>query len=109
MRSCETIQDVLARHFTEVLRANPTFAWASYSDALGDFTGAYRAPDGSLHVSQTTLKASGRSHDYTVGAGGAWERHYEQIANDYDPRDEEFYKAAAASREAGMDRPGHLL
>src|ERR1700733_13942159 len=86
-------QDVLARHFTEVLRANPTFAWASYSDAMGDFTGAYRAPDGSLHISQTTLKASGRSHDYTVGESGAWERHYEQTANDYDPRDEEFYKA----------------
>ena len=86
--------DLLARHFTEVLRANPTFAWASYSDAMGDFTGAYRAPDGSLHVSQTTLKASGRSHDYTVGESGAWERHYEVTANDYDPRDEEFYKAA---------------
>jgi adenylate cyclase len=90
--------DLLARHFTEVLRANPTFAWASYSDAMGDFTGAYRAPDGSLHVSQTTLKAKGRSHDYTVGESGAWERHYEVTANDYDPRDEEFYKAA---RQAG--------
>ncbi len=87
-------QDVLARHFTEVLRANPSFAWASYSDAMGDFTGAYRAPDGSLHISQTTLKSSGRVHDYTVGEGGAWERHYEQIANDYDPRDEAFYRAA---------------
>ncbi len=92
-------QDVLARHFTEVLRTNPTFAWASYSDALGDFTGAYRAPDGSLHVSQTTLKSSGHAHDYTVGAGSAWERHYEQIANDYDPRDEQFYKAAAKARQ----------
>lgn len=91
-------QDVLARHFTEVLRANPTFAWASYSDAMGDFTGAYRAPDGSLHVSQTTLKSSGHVHDYTVGEGGAWERHYEQIANDYDPRDEQFYKDATKAR-----------
>jgi adenylate cyclase len=87
-------QDVLARHFTEVLRVNPTFAWASYSDAMGDFTGAYRAPDGSLHVSQTTLKSGGRSHDFTAGATGAWERHYEQTANAYDPRGEEFYKAA---------------
>ncbi len=77
--------DVLARHFTEVLRANPTFAWASYSDAMGNFTGAYRATDGSLHASQTTLKAR---------AKGVWERHYEETANDYDPRDEEFYKAA---------------
>src|ERR1700751_4941487 len=82
--------EVLARHFTEVLRTNPAFAWASYSDAMGDFTGAYRAPDNSLHVSQTTLKLSGRAHDYTVDEGGAWERHYEQIANDYDPRDEAF-------------------
>jgi adenylate cyclase len=87
-------QDLLARHFTEVLRANPTFAWASYSDAMGEFTGAYRAPDGSLHVSQTTLKGGGGLHDYTAAANGAWEKHYEQTANDYDPRDEEFYKAA---------------
>lgn len=92
-------QDVLARHFTEILRANPAFAWASYSDAMGDFTGAYRAPDGSLHVSQTTLKGNGRVHDYTAGAGGAWERHYEESVNDYDPRDEEFYKAAQQARK----------
>src|SRR4029077_17509379 len=78
--------DVLARHFPEVLRANPTFAWASYSDAMGDFTGAYRAPDASLNISQTSLKAS--------DPNGAWERHYESAANDYDPRDEEFYQAA---------------
>ena len=84
--------DVLARHFTEVLRANPTFAWASYSDAMGDFTGAYRAPDGSLDISQTTLKDSGRS---------AWEQHYERTASDYDPRYEEFYQAAK--------RAGHLV
>jgi adenylate cyclase len=76
-------RETLAHHFTEVLRANPTFAWASYSDAMGNFTGAYRDPDASLQVSQTTPKAS-----------GAWERHYEENANDYDPRDEEFYKAA---------------
>src|ERR1700733_13357684 len=86
--------DLLARHFTEVLRANPTFAWASYSDHQGNFTGAYRSPDGSLHVSQTSLQAHGRLHDYTVASSGAWERHYEETANDYDPRDEEFYKAA---------------
>lgn len=91
--------DVLARHFTEVLRANPTFAWASYSDDHGNFSGAYRAPDGSLHISQTTLAAHGTLHDYTVGASGAWEHHYEQTANDYDPRDEEFYKAAQQARK----------
>jgi adenylate cyclase len=78
----------LARHFSEVLRTNPTFAWASYSDTMGNFTGAYRDPDASLHVSETTPKAA-----------GAWERHYEQIANDYDPRDEEFYKAAQRTRK----------
>jgi len=92
-------QDVLARHFTEMLRANPMFAWASYSDANGDFTGAYRAPDASLHVSQTTLQAGGRLHDFTVGESGAWERHYEETANDYDPRHEEFYQAAARARK----------
>jgi adenylate cyclase len=77
--------NVPARHFTEVLRANPTFAWASYSDEAGNFTGAYRAPDGSLHISRTTLKA---------GAKSVWEQHYDQAANDYDPRNEKFYQAA---------------
>ena len=91
--------DLLARHFTEVLRANPTFAWASYSDHQGSFTGAYRAPDESLHVSQTSLQAHGSLHDYTVASSGAWERHYEETANDYDPRDEEFYKAAQQARK----------
>ena len=79
--------DLLARHFTEVLRANPTFAWASYSDAMGNFTGAYRAPDGSLHVSQTSVRQNAPN-------AAVWEKHYEQTANDYDPRDEEFYQAA---------------
>jgi len=79
--------DLLARHFTEVLRVHSSFAWASYSDARGDFTGAFRAPDGSLHISQTTLRNAG-------GPTLAWERHYEEQPNDYDPRDEDFYKAA---------------
>jgi adenylate cyclase len=79
--------DLLARHFTEVLRANPTFAWASYSDAMGNFTGAYRASDGSLHVSQTSVRQNAPN-------SGVWEKHYEQTPNDYDPRDEEFYRGA---------------
>jgi adenylate cyclase len=92
-------RDVLARHFTEVLHANPTFAWASYSDELGNFTGAYRAPDGTLHVSQTTLKDSASPLDATVRDDSTWLRHYEQTASDYDPRDEEFYKAAKKERK----------
>jgi adenylate cyclase len=80
-------KDLLARHFTEVLRANPRFSWASYSDEMGNFTGAYRAPDLSLHISQTSIIKNPASP-------GVWEKHYELAANDYDPRDEEFYKAA---------------
>ena len=87
-------RETLARHFIEVLRANPTFAWASYSDEMGDFTGAYRAPNGSLHISQTSLKNGGALVDATVGEDATWLRHYEETANDYDPRDEAFYKAA---------------
>jgi adenylate cyclase len=90
-------RDVLARHFTEVLRANPTFAWASYSDELGNFTGAYRAPDGSLNVSQTTIRDGGSLLDAKERDDATWLRHYEPAANDYDPRDEEFYKAAKAA------------
>jgi adenylate cyclase len=92
-------RDLLARHFTEVLRTNPRFSWASYSDALGNFTGAYRAPDRSLHVSQTTIRDGGSLVDSAVRDDATWLRHYELTANDYDPRDEEFYKAAQQARK----------
>jgi adenylate cyclase len=78
--------DSLARYFKEILSANPTFAWASYSDNTGRFTGAYRAPDKSLHISRTALQA------------GVWEQHYEANPNDYDPRKEDFYTEAQKAK-----------
>src|SRR5215471_17776249 len=88
-------QDALARQFTLVLRNNPSFSWMSYSDEAGDFTGAYRAPDGTLHVSQSTVAGGGELHEYLVGANGAWTPTIRQSNYGYDPRTDRFYGPAA--------------
>lgn len=90
--------ETLARHFTLVLRANPTFSWVSYSDHEGTFTGAYRTLDGTLRVSQTWLR-DGRSElrEYTVDDAGAWAPSLQQSDYGYDPRADRFYGAAAAA------------
>src|SRR5262249_55496347 len=66
-------RDALARQFTLVLRNHPSFSWMSYSDEAADFTGAYRAADGTLHVSQSAFSAAGSElREYVVSDGGAW-------------------------------------
>lgn len=91
--------DSLARQFTLVLRNNPSFSWVSYSDAAGTFTGAYRTPEGTLSVSQSTFDArGGELREYTVGEGGEWTPSLHQVDYGYDPRVDRFYTAARAAR-----------
>lgn len=91
--------DDLARQFTLVLRNNPSFSWVSYSDAAGTFTGAYRAADGRLHVSQSTFdERGGQLREYTVGEDGRWTPSLHQVDYGYDPRVDTFYTAAKAAR-----------
>src|SRR5262249_21502145 len=92
-------QDALARQFTLVLRNNPSFSWMSYSDEAGDFTGAYRAPDGTLHVSQSTFSpARSELHEYLVRDAGEWTPTVRQSNYGYDPRVDRFYAPAKHAR-----------
>ena len=92
-------QDGLARQFALVLANNPAFSWMSYSDAAGDFTGAYRAADGGLHISQSTFTTNtSELHEYVVGPAGAWMPTLHQTNYGYDPRADRFYQAAQAAR-----------
>jgi len=91
--------DALARQFALVLRNNPSFSWMSYSDESSNFTGAYRAPDGSLHVSQSSFGAGhSELHEYVVGDTGAWAPSLRQSDYGYDPRRDQFYAAARNAR-----------
>jgi adenylate cyclase len=87
-------RDGLARQFTLVLRANPSFSWVSYSDEDGNFTGAYRNPQGELHVSLSTIQHGGELREYAVGDGGEWTPSLHQLDYNYDPRDDLFYGPA---------------
>ncbi len=93
-------RDALARQFTLVLRNNPAFSWMSYSDEAGNFTGSYRAPDGTLHVSQSTYQTATRSelHEYLVDDTGAWTPTIRQSKYAYDPRVDRFYGPAKNAR-----------
>jgi adenylate cyclase len=92
-------QDALARQFTLVLRNNPSFSWMSYSNEAGDFTGAYRAQDGALHVSQSTFSATASElHEYLVSDAGQWTPTIRQSNYGYDPRQDRFYAPAKRAR-----------
>jgi len=88
-------QDALARQFALVLRNNPSFSWMSYSDHAGNFTGAYRATDGTLHISQSTFGADrSELREYLVGDAGQWTPTIHRSDYGYDPRADRFYGAA---------------
>jgi adenylate cyclase len=92
--------DALARQFVLMLRANPSFSWMSYSDEQGSFTGAYRAPDGGLRVSRSTIRdGHGELREHTVAADGAWAPSLRQADYPYDPRGEPFFARARQARQ----------
>ena len=94
-----TDKDSLARQFSLVLLNNPPFSWMSFSDESGNFTGAYRASDGTLHISQSTFGPSGSElHEFRVGETGAWTPTITRTNYGYDPRQDRFYVAAKAAR-----------
>jgi hypothetical protein len=65
--------DALARRLLAVLEANRGFAWVSFSDVDGSFTGVQRTVDGTLVVNQTRFEAGKtRRDERTVNAAGTW-------------------------------------
>jgi adenylate cyclase len=97
--------DGLARRLLAVLRANGGFAWVSFSDVDGTFTGAQRTVDGTLVVNQTHFENGKTIRDeHTVSGDGAWTLLRHNPDADYDPRTRPWYlKSVAAKKRTWMD------
>jgi adenylate cyclase len=97
--------DDLARRLLAVLRANGGFAWVSFSDVDGTFTGAQRTVDGALVVNQTHFENGKTVRDeHAVAADGAWTLLRHNPDADYDPRTRPWYqKTVAAKRRTWID------
>jgi adenylate cyclase len=97
--------DELARRLLGVLRANSGFAWVSFSDVDGAFTGVQRTVDGALVVNQTRIQDGKVTRDErAVGTDGTWTllRHNPDAA--YDPRTRPWYiNSVAAKKRTWMD------
>ncbi len=87
-------KDRLARRLLAALTAHPGFSWVSYSNAQGDFTGAFRKGN-TLNISQRTI-ANGHSPriDHQLQADGSWKLTLNETDGGYDPRTRPFYIAA---------------
>ncbi len=97
--------DELARRFLAVLRANPGFAWVSYGDAHGAFTGVHRI-DGVIAVNQSSFvdgKVVVAEHD--IDPSGAWTPANHGAVQNYDPRTRPFYQLAAREHRAAWTEP----
>jgi adenylate cyclase len=92
--------DELARRLLGVLRANPGFAWVSFSDVDGTFTGVQRTVDGALIVNQTRFQDGKIIRDeHAVTTGGAWTLLRHSPDADYDPRTRPWYLETVAARK----------
>lgn len=68
-----------------VLRANPNFTWVQYGEANGDFFGAQRTPDGSLHFHLRDWDEKSQSTTATVNT-------YSAGVEEFIPAETETYK-----------------
>jgi sigma-B regulation protein RsbU (phosphoserine phosphatase) len=89
----------LAPQLLAVLKANPGLSWVSYSDESGHFTGAYRPPEGLLHIKRTHIEG-GKTQlvEHEVMADGNLKLLQSSTDAGYDPRSRPFYLKA---KEAG--------
>jgi adenylate cyclase len=91
--------DDLARRLLGVLRANQGFAWVSFSDIDGTFTGVQRTVDRSLVVNQThSLDGKVIRDEHAITATGTWTPLRHNPDADYDPRTRSWYEQAVAAR-----------
>ena len=104
--SADVTSDALARRFTAVLAANPTFTWVSYSDAAGTFTGAYHPSTSATRVNQSHLEGGKTVLDeHDVAADGTWTQGKHDDDSKYDPRTRPFYALAVAARHGTWTPP----
>jgi sigma-B regulation protein RsbU (phosphoserine phosphatase) len=85
----------LAPQLLAVLKANPGLSWVSYSDESGEFTGAYRAPEGGTHINHSHI-ANGKTKlvEYETLADGTRKILRTDDDSGYDPRKRPFYLGA---------------
>jgi len=88
--------DARARRLLDILRANPSFTWVSYSDASGAFVGAYRPTPTTLRINRSSIGADGRTtlDEHDVLADGSWKLARHADDTKYDPRTRPFYQLA---------------
>jgi adenylate cyclase len=98
--------DELARRLLAVLRANSGFAWVSFSDVDGSFTGVQRTADGTLVVNQTRIE-NGRTirDEHAVAGDGTWALLRHDSDAHYDPRTRPWYLKSVAARKRTFTDP----
>lgn len=87
--------DKLAPQLLAFLNGNPGMTWVLYGDESGDYTGATRLRDGSIHIERTHI-AGGKTHltEYEVQRDGSWTIVRRDDDRGYDPRNRPFYLLA---------------
>ncbi len=88
----------LAHQCEAILRANPSFAWVSYADTAGTFTGVYRPTTGGIKVNLSKIVDGITNRDeHTLNLDGTWADTETHGDTKYDPRTRPFYRLAAAA------------
>jgi hypothetical protein len=102
----EQNSNALARQFTAILKANPEFSWVSYSNAAGDFTGAFRTAEGTYRTNQSAIH-DGKTAlvENDVDDSGDWKLHRRADDTHYDPRTRPFYTMAASAKRRVWTSP----
>jgi serine phosphatase RsbU (regulator of sigma subunit) len=98
--------DRLAPQLLAFLKGNPGMTWVLYGDESGDYTGATRLLDGSLHIERTHI-VDGRTHltEYLVQPDGSWKIVKQDDNSGYDPRRRPFYVLAKETGKLSWTPP----
>jgi adenylate cyclase len=98
--------DELARRLLAVMRANSGFAWVSFSDVDGTFTGVQRTVDGALVVNQTHFENGKTIRDERrVASDGTWQLLRHNADANYDPRTRPWYLGSVAANKRTWTDP----
>jgi adenylate cyclase len=95
----------LGLNLAERLRVNPTLAWISYSDAAtGEFVGVWRTAANEIALNMNA-PGPGHFHEVIVHLDGTTTPSTRPPPTAYDPRDQDWYKNAAATTVTAWSPP----
>jgi adenylate cyclase len=97
-----------ARRLLAVLRANPSFAWVSYSDDAGTFTGAYRTAPDAYRINRSRIVDGKTRLDEHDVIGDDWRLFRHDDDSKYDPRTRPFFQLAQQAGH-GVWTPPYLF